>query len=448
MDPAELDHHARTDGHWVPSDLVARLLARGHADTVRGLAADGDWFCAHAWARDLAGRGLREEALAVLAPYAATGWWPAAGAAAELLDGWGRTEEAVRLVRPYAEAGERPALRDYALLLARSGRAEEAYALLLPHIADRLLAEPLVEVSAGLGRDEEVAALLLDRARPDRPCERCGGPRCPGGGARPANAAALLAAVRERQGRTDEAVEVLRTHAYAPVNGLDPLAELFARHDRLDDLRTHAAASGDEYAARRLAELLESRGDVAGAVEAYRPHAEAGGGRASVLLARLLARHGRGDEAVDVMRALDSADEWILDVLCELYAAQGRAEEGLAHLDDVKSRHGQEEWEIFRLRAGLLAACGRLDEAVEGVRAHPEGATPYAAEDLARLLAGAGRTREALALLDPDLPDHGGAVAELLVNLGRIDEAVAVLRRPRPLVPPPEPVGYSDRPPF
>ncbi|MFE5719064.1 tetratricopeptide repeat protein [Streptomyces erythrochromogenes] len=448
MDAAELDHRSRTRDGWIPPDLVARLIDRGHAETVRERALDGDWFCARGRARDLAARGRAEQALAALAPYAATGWWDAVGENAELLDRTGRTEEAVRLVRPYAEAGERAALRHLALMLSRQGRAEEAYALLRPHIGDRFLAEPLVEVSAGQGRDEEVAALLRDRARPDRPCGRCGGAQCPGGGARPSNAAALLAAVLERQGRTDEAVEVLRTHPYAPVGGRDPLAELLARHGRIDDLRARAAASDDEYAARRLAELLESRGDVAGAVEAYRPHAAAGRGRASVLLARLLARHGRGDEAVDVLRALDSADDWILDELCALYAAGGRSEEGLAHLDAVKARRGREEWEVFRLRAHLLAGCGRLDEAVEGIRAHLEGAAPYAAEELARLLAGAGRPEEAVAVLDPELPDHGRALAELLLDLGRIDEAVAVLRRPHPPIPPPDPAGYSDCPPF
>ncbi|MEJ8643852.1 hypothetical protein WKI68_25765 [Streptomyces sp. MS1.HAVA.3] len=134
MDAAELDRRTRMHTECVPPDLVTYLLGHGHADVVRDLARDGEWFCARAWAQHLAEQGRREEAWGVLAPYVETGWWTAAGRAAELLDAWGRGEEAIALVRPYADAGERSALRDLALLLARHGRAEEAYGLLRPHV--------------------------------------------------------------------------------------------------------------------------------------------------------------------------------------------------------------------------------------------------------------------------------------------------------------------------
>ncbi|MCX4596479.1 hypothetical protein OG585_36825 [Streptomyces sp. NBC_01340] len=148
------------------------------------------------------------------------------------------------------------------------------------------------------------------------------------------------------------------------------------------------------------------------------------------------------------MRALDSAEDWVVDLLCGLFAAEGRAEEGLAHLDAVKARRGKEEWELFRLRGPLLVACGRLDEAVEEARAHPEGGSPYAMESLATLLADAGRPEEAVAVLDTDRLDHRRALGPLLVELGRAEEAVVLLRTPRPSVPLPEPTGYSDCPPF
>lgn len=159
----------------VPPDLVDRLLALGHADVVRGqaLAEDGDWFCARAWARLLAGRDALDEALEVLAPYVGTGWWTAAAEAARLLDAAGRGEEAISLVRPFAADGERSALHDLALLLARHGQGEEAYELLLPHTTDWLIAEALVEVGVGLGRGEEVAALLEARLAPGNACPRC-----------------------------------------------------------------------------------------------------------------------------------------------------------------------------------------------------------------------------------------------------------------------------------
>ncbi|WP_405786929.1 hypothetical protein OG753_02670 [Streptomyces sp. NBC_00029] len=450
MDAAVLDRRTRMHDECIPPDLIDRLLALGHTEAVRGLAVaeDGDWFCARAWARLLAGRAELDEALAVLAPYVGTGWWTAAAEAARLLDEGGRGAEAIALVRPFVTAGERFALCDLALLLARHGQGEEAYALLLPHIADWPAAEALVEVGIGLGRDEEVAALLEARIAPGLPCTRCGSQECADRNPQPSNAVTLLASVREGQGRTDEAIEVLRTHGSAPVNDCDPLAELLVRHDRIDELRAYAAGEDREEAVRRLAELLEARGDVAGAVEVYRRHSEHDDWHAPVLLAQLLARHGRGDEAIEVVRAMGGADDWILHLLCELFAAEGRAEEGLAHLDALKARRGAEEWELFRLRGPLLAACGRLDEAVEEACAHPEGGGPYAVQSVARLLADAGRPEEAVALLDTDRPGHRRVLAPLLVELGRVEEAVALLRTPRPAVRPPEPVGHGDCPPF
>ncbi|WP_314248201.1 tetratricopeptide repeat protein [Streptomyces kutzneri] len=447
MDAALL--HRRTNMHdeCVPPDLVDRLLDLGHADVVReqALAEDGDWFCARAWARLLAGRGALDEALDVLAPFLGTGWWTAAGEAARLLDAGGRGEEAITLVRPFASDGERSALHDLALLLARHGQGEEAYELLLPHTTDWLLAEALVEVGVGLGRGEEVAALLEARLAPGNSCPRCGSPECGQPYREPFNAVSLLASVREKQGRTDEAIAVLRSYEPTVVNNRDPLADLLVRHDRIDELRTYA---GTPEAVRQLAELLEERGDVAGAVDAYRRHMDEGRGHSPFLLAELLARHGRGAEAIEIVRALDSADDWIVDQLCKLFAAEGRAEEGLAHLDALKARRGREEWELSRLRGPLMAACGRLDEAVAQAPAHPEGGSPYAREDLARLLIDAGRREEAVALLDTDRLDHRRTLGPLLVEMGRVEEAVTLLRTPRPQTPPPEPTGYSDCPPF
>ncbi|MCX4571770.1 hypothetical protein OHB41_00800 [Streptomyces sp. NBC_01571] len=47
----------------------------------------------------------------------------------------------------------------------------------------------------------------------------------------------------------------------------------------------------------------------------------------AVPLARLLIRHGRGDEAIEVMRTLadqpGGAEDWIVDTLCTLNPALG-----------------------------------------------------------------------------------------------------------------------------
>ncbi|MCX5377065.1 lipopolysaccharide assembly protein LapB [Streptomyces sp. NBC_00091] len=429
------------------------LLEHGHADEVRELAGGSDWFCAKEWARWLADRGRPDEALEALAPYVATGWWTAVRRAAELLERWGRADEAVALLRPYAQDGNRSALEHFAVLIAGQGRAEEAYGLLRPHLGDPFLARALVEVAAGLDRDEELAALLADRiASPPPHCPHCDRPDCGGRRApEPWNAVALLATVRERQGRIDEAVALLRPREITSVNGNDQLAELLLRHGRIAELREYAATESLGDAARRLAEFLEARGDVEGAAEAYRPHVADGSPNAAVRLAELLARHGRGDEGIALLRDLPGSrgnvDDWFVDVLCGLYAGQGRAEEALAYLDDRKARTGTDEWEFFRQRPGLLASCGRTEQAIEEVRAHPEGSAWYAAPDLARLLLGAGRPEEALAVLDPEEPNTREDRAELLMQLGRVGEAVALLQRRRPLQDF-KPTEWSAAPPF
>lgn len=432
MDAAALDHRTRMQQECVPPDLVERLLALGHSDIVRAqaLTEDGDWFCARAWARRLAEQGEPDEALAIIAPYLATGWVTAAAEAARLLGAADRDDEAIDLLYPFAVDGERSALRELAPLLVRRGRAEEAYALLVPHIADWYLAEPLADVALALGRGDEVAELLAARIAPDHPCERCGSSECARRGTEPSNAVNLIASVRERQGRTQEAIAILHAYGAAHVNNHDPLAELLVKHGRIEELRAYAASGDHPSAVRQLAEHLEEQGDVAGAAEVYRPHAEQDFGHARILLAQLLACHGRGSEAIEVMRAHDSHDDCTLDLLCGMFDAEG----GLAHLDALKSRRGEEEWELFRLRGPLLAACGRLDEAREQAREHPEGASWYAVEELAHLLAGAGRREEAVALLQTEPLRHRQTLAPLLVELGRASEAVALLRTPVPEV--------------
>lgn len=73
----------------------------------------------------------------------------------------------------------------------------------------------------------------------------------------------------------------------------------------------------------------------------------------SVLLAQLLVRHGRGDEATERLRSLADSpggEDWIVDMLCIHYADQGRAEDGLAYLDALKVRRGEGEGDFFRMQ--------------------------------------------------------------------------------------------------
>ncbi|MCX4427079.1 tetratricopeptide repeat protein [Streptomyces mirabilis] len=174
-----------------------------------------------------------------------------------------------------------------------------------------------------------------------------------------------------------------------------------------------------------------------------------------MLLAGLLSRHGRGDEAIAVMCALvDSpggAEDWVVDSLCTLYAEHGRAQEGLAHLDALKERRGgEEEWDFFRMRLPLLADCGLLDEAIEQARAHHEGDTWYAAWSLSDLVAEAGRTEEAVAVLEQHPTSNSSVLAQRLIDLGRIEDAIRVLQNRPNAEPATDPWDgtYSNKPPF
>jgi tetratricopeptide (TPR) repeat protein len=454
VDAADLDYRARTSTGCISSPLVTRLLELGHEREVEFQAGRGEWFCALEWARLLGDRQQYEQALEVLSPYIATGWWPAARARAELLEGWGRAEEAIALCRPYAEAGDRMVLEFFARLLARHGRGAEAFALLRPGIEDWFLAACLVDVAEAEGRDEEVAALLEARIAAAVPA--CDDPDCGRLRLEPSNAFPLLAAIRERQGRIEEAIALLRRRDVTSVNGRDALADLLARYDRIEELRAYAACEYHGHAAQSLAEVLEERGDVEGAIAAYRTFGASPDGmwHVAVPLARLLVRHGRGQEAIDVMRALadrpGGAQDWIVDTLCTLYADHSEARDGLDYLDALKARHGgEEDWDFFRMRLPLMTDCGLLDEAVELARAHPEGDTWYVAWSISDLLAEAGRIEEAVAVLEQHAPSSRSLLAQRLIDLGRIKDAVRALQQPRSKPAVPVWTGtFSTEPPF
>ena len=431
MDAAELDIQTRTYFSSITPHLVTRLFELGYDDEVEFWAGRGEWFCAQAWARRLADQCRRAEALDVLAPYVATDWWTAVKFAAVLFEEWGQPDEAIATIRRHSKAGGRLMADFLGRLLARHGHGDEAFELLRPHIRDWLLAAALVEVAEAGGREEEAATLLTARIEAPPGCKS---PTCSQHGVEPNNAIGLLAGIRERQGRIDEAIALLHARVSTSVNNRDQLADLLARHGRVEQLRAYAAIEYHGHAARRLAELLEERGDLEAAIAVYQ---QPGDSRArqvhgAVHLAQLLVRHGRGKEAIAAMRTLaDSpggAEDWIVDTLCTLYADEDRALDGLAYLDALASRRGEEEWEFFRIRLNLLVACGRRDEAIELTRAHPEGDTWYAAAAIGEMLAEAGRAEDAVTILARHAARNSSVLAWHLIGLGRVQEAVAVVR--------------------
>ncbi|MET9518040.1 hypothetical protein [Streptomyces sp. NPDC002994] len=436
MDAADLDYRARTLSGCIPPLLVSRLPELGHDKEVEFQAGRGEWFCAREWARLLGDQGRQAQALEVLAPFIATGWWPAARTQAELLESWGRAEEAIALARPYADTGGL-ALEFFARLLDRYGRKDEAVMLLSAGVEDWFLASALVDVVEGAGRDEDIAALLAARIPAQH---RCDAPWCCRG-LDPDMAIGLLAAIRERQDRVDEAIALLNTRQTTSVNARDQLADLLARHDRIEELRVYAASEYHGHAAQRLAEVLEERGDVEGAIAVYQQPGDSPARQChgAVQLAQLLARHGRGDEAIRMLAdSPGGAEDWIVDMLCTLYADHGRARDGLAYLDALKARRdGEEEWDFFRMRLRLMADCGLLDEPIEQARAHPESGASYAAWTVSDLLAERGRTEEAVAVLEPHAPANASSLAGHLIDLGRVKDAVALLqqRQSEPVTP-------------
>jgi thioredoxin-like negative regulator of GroEL len=413
---------------------VSLLVENGHLDKVRQLAPGGDGNCAAAIAKDLIGQGRRDEAVEVLLPFAQTGWW-GLEKVSSLLEECGCADEAVAVVRPRAEAGERDAVERLARLLHRIGRVDEAFDLLRDRVDDWWLAQALVDVADGQGRDEEVAALLAPHVQV---LQR------PGAWSYSAwNAVRLLSVVRDRQGLVDQAIAALREnieHGTTNTNTMEALADLLARHGRDDELREFIAGRGGDRAVFRWATYLEEAGDVEGAIALLRPlaardvQAPDRSTSAAQHLSALLARHGRIGEAIEILRPIPGqigyACGCVISMLCLAMAELGCADEALEVIASVPYADDS-ALDLFILRIEMLKLSGRREQAIAELRAHPDVGNWRRAWDLADLLADDGRLDEAVEVLTPLVPDDEYATTELArlkIRQGRVEKALDLLR--------------------
>ncbi|GAB3839212.1 hypothetical protein GCM10027610_044550 [Dactylosporangium cerinum] len=428
----------------MPHQVAWLLVEGGRLDVLRAEAGEGDWNCGEALAGELARRGEVDAALEIYGAFAPPGRWSLAAekiiAALETSRG---VDETIAFLRPYVAAGDPSAVHRLASLLGRHGRVDEAIELLRPSLDDWWSAETLVQATAGQGRDEDVIAELealvaaverqpgISTACTSTACtsKACTSKACT------SNAPECLATVLQRQGRSDEAIALLRR---VRGNHGQHLAELLRDCGRESDLRELVAGGGPDNAAHCLAELLERQNRAAEAVEVLRAVAGSGGTNEAIALTTLLQRHGRVDEAVDVLlaaiRAEAATEVGTTLTLWTMLIEEGRAEEALGHLDELEHEFGIDD--VRHNRILLLTECGRREEALDRLRARPEAGHHFDLQAATRLLDELGRADEAIALLRPRATEHfvGGDLAELLLRRGDVDEAMAVLHGREPLV--------------
>ncbi|MBQ1014064.1 NACHT domain-containing protein, partial [Micromonospora sp. M51] len=169
---------------------------------------------------------------------------------------------------------------------------------------------------------------------------------------------------------------------------------------------------------------------------------------ASHQLATLLARQGRLDEAITVLRPVMEADPGELmtaAALVDLLTALGRIDEvraradaghgyaglrladllaGQGHDEELRARAEAGDWHAGRRWVELLASQERVNE----LEARADAGHDYAAELLAKILRRQLREDDLRARADAGGWPAAQEFAELLTDQARFDEAVAVLR--------------------
>jgi thioredoxin-like negative regulator of GroEL len=207
------------------------------------------------------------------------------------------------------------------------------------------------------------------------------------------------------------------------------LADLLARQGRIDEAIEVLRAlvdTGDVAAARKIQRLAEQR-PVEGQIEVLQALADAralatAGDEFARRLADLLAEQGRVEE----LRArVDHGDEPAAYALIHVLAARGRIEEAI-EVSRARADAGNEF--AARKLADLLAEQGRVEEAIEVSRARADAGNELVARKLADLLAEQGRVEELRARADAGDGFAARKLADLLAEQGHVGKAIEVLR--------------------
>ncbi|MER6737921.1 tetratricopeptide repeat protein [Streptomyces puniciscabiei] len=254
------------------------------------------------------------------------------------------------------------------------------------------------------------------------------------------------AGLMDEQGRAEEAIGLL------PEGGVtEVLTSLLVRVGRSDEAVAVARRWDDGrngVADAHLADLLAELGDV----EALRARAAAGNVNSIGRLAELLARRGRRDEAIRLLMPYINTERGAADRVVELLVEDGRVDEAVAVLRPfVEAGYSRAN----AMLAEILLAHGRRDEAVDHLRTAAArdwnlgefwaehcpvdelaalantGSWPAVARWTA-LLAEQGHLDQALAIVKP-IADNGSVPAarhltDLLADNGRLGEALDMLR--------------------
>jgi thioredoxin-like negative regulator of GroEL len=150
----------------------------------------------------------------------------------------------------------------------------------------------------------------------------------------------------------------------------------------------------------------------------------------SAMLADLLARHGRVDEAIEVLRPATMADpECLLRMLCTMLIGQSRLSEARVVVDTIAARGCLDPFDVRMEWVEALLECDQIERAIADLRADPDVDTAYARTRLAELLTATSELDKAEALLTgaKDRWDRA-RLAHVLVLKGHPEEAIAAMR--------------------